>query len=66
MKKLAKIIGISGMIIWITCLVMLKQEFGTTAWFMGLGCGFGMGLARLLDKRRLYDLQRKKRSLEIN
>lgn len=49
MKKLAKIIGISGMIIWITCLVMLKQEFGTTAWFMGLGCGFGMGLARLLN-----------------
>ena len=46
MKKLAKIIGI---IIWITCLVMLKQEFGTTAWFMGLGCGFGMGLASLLN-----------------
>lgn len=49
MKKLAKIIGISGLIICITCLVMLKHEFGTTAWFMGLGCGIGMGFARLLD-----------------
>ena len=49
MKKLAKIIGVSGMVTYIACLVMLKQEFGTTAWFMGLGCGIGMGLARLLD-----------------
>lgn len=66
MKKLAKIIGILGLVTWITCLVMLKQEFGTTAWFMGLGCGIGMGFARLLDQWRLYDLQRTKRSLEIN
>lgn len=49
MKKLAKIIGISGLVTWIACLVMLKQEFGTTAWFMWLGCGIGMGFARLLD-----------------
>ena len=49
MKKSAKIIGILGLITWVACLVMLKQEFGTTAWIMGLGCGIGMGLARLLD-----------------
>lgn len=49
MKTLAKIIGISGLVTWIACLVMLKQEFGATAWFMGLGCGIGMGFARLLD-----------------
>lgn len=48
MKIAGKILGALGLVVWIACLSILKQEFGNVAWLLGLGCGAGMGFTRLL------------------
>lgn len=49
MRTFKKGLGACGLIILITCLVVLNEKFGSTAWLLGLGCGAGTALSGLLD-----------------
>lgn len=49
MRTFKKGLGACGLILLITCLVVLNEKFGSTAWLLGLGCGAGTALSSLLD-----------------
>ena len=52
MKLFSKTLGIFGLLLWITCLIVLIQKFGIIACLLGLGCEYGgrfMTISRLLD-----------------
>lgn len=49
MRTFEKGLGACGLILLITCLVVLNEKFGSTAWLLGIGCGAGTALSGLLD-----------------